>query len=71
MRFGAPSLRGVVWGSTLLRAVAAAPEAPDMEKFEALKDVPLDSAPTFAFAHELVPHLPYVSTPTAGPWPVP
>jgi len=53
-------LRGVVWGSTLLQPLLRRPRLPDLEKFEALKDVPLDSAPTFAFAHELVPHLPYV-----------
>jgi hypothetical protein len=53
-------LRAVVWGSTLLRPLLQRPRLPDMGKFETLKDVPLDSAPTFAFAHELVPHLPYV-----------
>ena len=52
--------RAVVWGSTLVQPLLRRPRLPDLGKFEALKDVPLDSAPTFAFAHELVPHLPYV-----------
>jgi hypothetical protein len=52
--------RAVVWGSTLLHPLLRRTKFPDLRKFEALKDVPLDSAPTFAFAHETVPHLPYV-----------
>ena len=52
--------RAVLWGSTLLQPLLRRPKFPDLRKLEALKDVPLDSAPTFAFAHETVPHLPYV-----------
>ena len=53
-------LRSVVWGSTLLRPALRKPKLPDLRKFESLERVPSDTAPTFAFVHMLLPHLPFV-----------
>jgi hypothetical protein len=53
-------LRTVVAQTTLLHPLVRLPKMPDLGEFDALKDVPSDTAPTFAFAHVMLPHLPYV-----------
>ena len=53
-------LRTVVAQTTLLNPLVRLPRLPDLREFEALKDVPSDTAPTFAFMHVLMPHIPYV-----------
>jgi hypothetical protein len=53
-------LRTVVAQTTLLHPLVRLPQMPDLREFDALKDVPSDTAPTFAFAHVMLPHIPYV-----------
>jgi hypothetical protein len=59
-------LRQAVLRSTLLRVALGADRTPTpmvkhfLRSFEALGEIPADPAPTFSFAHVLLPHTPYL-----------
>jgi hypothetical protein len=66
-------LRLAVLRSSLLRLAVGSDsgEAPMVEhflrSFEGLQELPYDPAPTFAFAHFLLPHIPYLLDAGCGP----